>query len=135
MRRYLPAFLLVLLIFAPFPIAGCDLIAKLKGADGGIDGATISTDASAVVTSTTTTPQVTETPPPAPRPTVTSTARPTADAGRTDAAIDATAPAVDAGRDSGPAPVPTPTFRIPTQFLDGGLLRIDAGNFKPPWVK
>ena len=40
MRRYLPAFILALAI-APFPLAGCDMINKLKGGsdDAGLDAA------------------------------------------------------------------------------------------------
>ncbi|MBX3209154.1 MAG: hypothetical protein KF764_29240 [Labilithrix sp.] len=151
MRRYIPALLLTLAAIAPFPLAGCDILNKLKGGgdDAGAEAAAEAPDAEAAPAETDTAPV------PAPTttlttvtPTATSTAvRPAAtDAGAVDAAIvdsggatvvvDAGAPVVvDAGAaktDAGPAPAPTPTLKIPQNLFDGGL-RFDAGGFKPPW--
>jgi hypothetical protein len=135
--RYLPALLLVLVAAAPFPLAGCDMIAKMRGGDdAGSDAAIVAlpavdaaaaaaTDAGAAATPT-------GTAPPLPTGTVTGV-RPVvkADGGVADASV---APVVDAGApktDGGPAPTPTPTFTIPTNLFDGGF-RFDAGGFKPP---
>ncbi len=153
MRRYIPGFLLLLLAAAPLALGGCtDLINKLKGggqdADAGDDAAVVAapeeadaapaepTDPNAAVEpAPTVAPTGTLT---AVAPTATTTARPTTtDAGTVTA--DAAAP-VDAGQkaDSGPAPAPTPTLKIPT-FDAGGFvppnIRFDAGAFKPPWQK
>jgi hypothetical protein len=132
MRRYLPAFVLALAI-APFPLAGCDLINKLKGGgeDAGLDAAAAADAAEDVA------------PPPAPTedaatpaPTTTLTAVPTttvvrpvvvADAG-TDARVSDAAAPVDAGSATvdagGPAPVPTPTLKFPNIKLDGGAFKL-----------
>lgn len=138
MRRYIPALLLALVALAPFPLAGCDMIAKLKGgdADAGSDAAVVvaagddAAVAVAVVDGAAVTP--TGTAPPLPTGTFT-TVKPVvkADGGVVDAAV---APVADAGApkpDGGPAPTPTPTFTIPNLF-DAGGFKFDAGGFRPP---
>ncbi len=151
MRRYIPALLLALAAFAPFPLAGCtDLVNKLKGnkgEDASAEAAVAATpdpeaDAAepaetATATAPTTTTLATAT--------ATTTAAKPVDAGSTDAAAKADAAVADAGAvatdagaktDGGPAPAPTPTLKIPNLF-DGGGIRFDAGGgFKPPiWNK
>ena len=151
MRRYIPALLLALAAIAPFPLAGCDIINKLKGGgeedagleasveadvDAGEEQAPPPADTDAAPAPTTTLTTVT--------PTSTTTVRPATDASApaTDAGAapvaDAAAPtpAADAGAakaDAGPAPAPTPTLKIPQGLFDAGGLRFDAGGFKPPW--
>jgi hypothetical protein len=147
MRRFLPAFLLVLSCVAlgPFALTGCDL-AKLKGggADAGanvaVPTATTATAAAgtAVTTAaatdtataaqlgaTTTAPTIAPGPTPV-HPLVTDGGVHSADAG-----VHA-----DGGRAS-PLPMPTPTLTIPPNFFDGGLKlpAFDAGAFKPPWQR
>lgn len=139
MRQYIPAFLLTLTAFAPFPLAGCDMLAKLKGGgDAGADAevsATIDAEVPVVVAE-----DAAAAPPSSlvtAAPTITPTAAPKAvtDAGaKADAAaiVDAAATA-----DASVAPVPTPTFKIPPGLLDGGLrlLRPDGGALKVPWQR
>ncbi|OJY25954.1 MAG: hypothetical protein BGO98_35785 [Myxococcales bacterium 68-20] len=154
MRRYIPALLLTLTAIA-FPLAGCsELIDKLKnrgaGDDGGADAAVAELTADAETapapapteTAAEPIPTTTTTAAPTIAPTTTATTKPVAtDAGVVDSGakvVDAAAPAVtDAGAtktDSGaaPAPVPTPTFKLPSGLLDGGLFRFDAGGFRLP---
>ncbi len=139
MRRYLPALLLALAAFAPFPLAGCDLIDKLKAgkADAGDDAAAttaapvVDADAGVVPPVDTATATADAATPVAP--TTTGTVRPVVvtDAG---VRVDAAAPIVDAGAkpaDAGPAPAPTPTLKLPG--IDGGFLRFDAGGLKLPF--
>jgi hypothetical protein len=142
MRRYIPAFLLTLAVFAPL-LTGCTyLINKLKGggADAGGEAsvAVVAVDAAAVPTAAVDTTDAAA----VPTTTTTATTLPTAptvkpvltDAGKP---VDAGATIVDAGvkTDGGPAPAPTPTLKFPSNFFDGGGLRFDAGGFKPPWQK
>ncbi|MDF2693067.1 MAG: hypothetical protein K0S65_1450 [Labilithrix sp.] len=134
MRRYLPAFILALAI-APFPLAGCDLINKLKG--GGEDAGADAALEAAVVEDAAPAVEPAPTVDAAPAPTTTLAPTPTinrpvvTDAGVKDAAV-----AVDAGPapvDAGPAPAPTPTLKFP--IFDGGLFRFDAGGLRLPKTK
>jgi hypothetical protein len=138
MRRYIPALLLALAAIAPFPLAGCDLITKLKGG-GGEDAASDAAVAAPEVDAAEAAP-VAETDAEtatldAAVPTTVKVVKPVVvDAAATvDAAVpvvvDASAPTVT---DSGVAPAPTPTLRLPRGLLDGGLFRIDAGGLKLP---
>lgn len=144
MRRTLPA-LLATAVLAPLPLAGCDLIEKLKGGgavDAG-DGAVAPTLAPTALPAGTAADTGATSPPATPLTTTTTTStlravRPVvaADAGtRGDAA--APVPVIDAGAgkaDAGtPSPLPTPTLNLPN-LLDGGF-KLDAGGFKPPWLK
>jgi hypothetical protein len=138
MRRYIPALLLALAAVAPFPLAGCDALKKLKGG-GGDAGGDADAEVASVVAAVDAAPVAEETVDAAavPVPTTTLTAVPTrpaavTDAGKTDSGAK---PIVDAGTaksDAGPAPIPTPTFTIPPNLRD---LRFDGGALKPPWQK
>lgn len=150
MRRYIPALLLTLVALSPFPLGGCDMLAKLKrgSGDAGDDAAAAVAvaDEGGAATETATPPPTTPTTPTTPTaPTLTAgtpahtatTVRPVtvSDAG---VKVDAAAPVADAGAvkadAAAPSPLPTPTLPL-SRLLDGGLLRFDAGAFKPPWMK
>ena len=138
MRRYLPAFLLLLAGIAPFPLAGCDMLNKLKGGgDGGLDAAALITVLPDAAVAPAVPTDVTADAAPLPAATTTTIAPvvPTVHPIVTDAGVklDAGAAKIDAG--PGPAPAPTPTLRIPTNLFDAGGIKFDAGGFKPPWVK
>lgn len=135
MRRYIPALLLLSSPFAIASIAGCDMLNKLKGGgdDAGTDAAIVpvttaapagEAGAAAVPTTATTTTALPTTPTPVVKTVV-----------KTDGGVvvDAGAPVVDAGKaaDGGPAPAPTPTFKLPG--FDAGGLKFDAGGLKLPW--
>lgn len=138
MRRYLPGLLLTLVAIAPFPLSGCDLISKLRGGDdAGTDAA-----AEAAVVTTDTAPTTTTTDTVAPPPTTTLTPTPTAIPTTTtvkpvtkDGGSDAATVADAGAKPDSAAPIPTPTFTIPSGLFDGGMLRFDAGGWKPPWQK
>jgi hypothetical protein len=136
MRRYIPAFVLLVLGAVPF-VSACGLIDKMKGggdADAG-DAAAVTTAVAAVEAGA---PTDTATPP---------TTAPTATATLTTTAVkpvvkgDAAAPVADAGAvktaDGGVAPTPTPNPFPNLQFDAGGFpkLQFPDGGLKFPGQK
>jgi hypothetical protein len=131
MRRYIPALLLALTAFA-LPLAGCDLIAKMKGgADAGAD-ATVEAVVDAAPAPTA---EAVADAAPTTLPVVPTAAKAVVHAA--DASADA-AHAVDASitpADAGGLVIPNPKIPLPVFQLDGGLrslLNPDAGLIRRP---
>lgn len=136
MLRRMPRNPLPTLLLVSAALAGCDLVAKLKGeADAGDAGTPVGVAAVDAAAAPPTAAPTAEPPPTAATATTLPTG-PTPTAAPTAKPVDAGAPK-DAGaapKDGGPAPAPTPTLNLPNLF-DGGGIKFDAGGFKPPWVK